>query len=60
MEYSNIQKRLVSDLTVERAAAKKAQVEVTRLEKNIKQIVRCMHAQTIVAFCGIIISLGTK
>ena len=50
MEYSNIQKRLVSDLTVERAAAKKAQVEVTRLEKNIKQIVRCMHAQTIVVF----------
>ena len=30
----------MSKLTVERAAAKKAQVEVTRLEKSLKQLVR--------------------
>ena len=39
MEYSTLRKKLASDLAVEKATAKKMEVEVTSLERSVHQMV---------------------
>ena len=39
VEYSTLRKKLASDLAVEKATAKKVEVEVTSLERSVHQMV---------------------
>ena len=38
-EYSSLQKKLASDLALEKAAAKKVELEVASLDKNLQKLV---------------------
>ena len=40
LEYSTLKKKLASDFAVEKATAKKVEVEVASLERSVNQMVR--------------------
>ena len=55
LQYSSLQRKLSSDLAVEKATAKRVEVEVASLEKSVHQMVSVMLAMYM---CSVLFDYG--